>query len=356
MEMTLRWYGSKFDTVTLQQIRQIPGVTGVITTLYDKAAGEVWHEDEIRAMIAEVEAAGLRVSGIESVNIHDAIKTGAPEREEYIENYITTLENLGKCDIHMVCYNFMPVFDWTRTELARKRPDGSTVLAYTQEAVDNLDPEKMFDSIAGDMNDTVMPGWEPERMARVKELFEMYKDVDDEKLFANLKYFLERIMPVCDKYDINMAIHPDDPAWSVFGLPRIITCKKNILRMMQMVDNPHNGVTFCSGSYGTNLENDLPDMIRSLKGRIHFAHVRNLKFNSPTDFEEAAHLSSDGSFDMYEIMKALYDIGFDGPIRPDHGRMIWGEVAMPGYGLYDRALGAAYLNGLWEAIVKSNKK
>ena len=332
MEMTLRWYGSKFDTVTLQQIRQIPGVTGVITTLYDKAAGEVWHEDEIRAMIAEVEAAGLRVSGIESVNIHDAIKTGAPEREEYIENYITTLENLGKCDIHMVCYNFMPVFDWTRTELARKRPDGSTVLAYTQEAVDNLDPEKMFDSIAGDMNDTVMPGWEPERMARVKELFEMYKDVDDEKLFANLKYFLERIMPVCDKYDINMAIHPDDPAWSVFGLPRIITCKKNILRMMQMVDNPHNGVTFCSGSYGTNLENDLPDMIRSLKGRIHFAHVRNLKFNSPTDFEEAAHLSSDGSFDMYEIMKALYDIGFDGPIRPDHGRMIWGEVAMPDMG------------------------
>lgn len=356
MEMTLRWYGSKFDTVTLNQIRQIPGVTGVITTLYEKAAGEVWEESEIRAMIAEVEAAGLRVAGIESVNIHDAIKTGAPEREQYIENYITTLENLGKCDIHMVCYNFMPVFDWTRTELARKRKDGSTVLAYTQEAVDNLDPEKMFDSIAGDMNDTVMPGWEPERMARVKELFAMYKDVDDEKLFENLKYFLERIMPVCDQYDINMAIHPDDPAWSVFGLPRIITCKKNILRMMEMVDNPHNGVTFCSGSYGTNLENDLPDMIRSLKGRIHFAHVRNLKFNTPTDFEEAAHLSSDGSFDMYEIMKALYDIGFEGPIRPDHGRMIWGEVAMPGYGLYDRALGATYLNGLWEAIVKSNAK
>ena len=174
MEMTLRWYGSKFDTVTLQQIRQIPGVTGVITTLYDKAAGEVWEEDEIRAMIAEVEAAGLRVSGIESVNIHDAIKTGAPEREQYIENYITTLENLGKCDIHMVCYNFMPVFDWTRTELARKRPDGSTVLAYTQEAVDNLDPEKMFDSIAGDMNDTVMPGWEPERMAKVKPCIRMW--------------------------------------------------------------------------------------------------------------------------------------------------------------------------------------
>ena len=162
----------------------------------------------------------------------------------------------------------MPVFDWTRTELARKRPDGSTVLAYTQEAVDAINPEDMFASISGNMNGTVMPGWEPERMAKIKDLFAMYKDIDDEKLFENLKYFLERIMPVCDKYDINMAIHPDDPAWSVFGLPRIIINKKNILRMMEMVDNPHNGVTFCSGSYGTNLENDLPDMIRSLKGRL----------------------------------------------------------------------------------------
>lgn len=356
MQMTLRWYGSKHDSVTLEQIRQIPGVKSVITTLYDSVPGEAWSLEDIRAMKKEVEAAGLTIAGIESVNIHDAIKIGSPDREQYIENYITTLERLGQEDIHMVCYNFMPVFDWTRTELARKRPDGSTVLAYNQAAVDALKPEEMFASIDSDSNGFVMPGWEPERMARVKELFEMYQDVDNEKLFANLKYFLERIMPTCDKYDINMAIHPDDPAWSVFGLPRIIINKENILRMMHMVDNPHNGVTFCSGSYGTNLENNLPDMIRSLKGRIHFAHVRNLKFNSPTDFEESAHLSSDGSFDMYEIMKALYEIGFDGPIRPDHGRMIWGEVAMPGYGLYDRALGATYLNGLWEAIEKGETR
>lgn len=356
MEMTLRWYGSRFDTVTLEQIRQIPGVKGVITTLYDTVPGEAWSRERIRAMKEEVAAAGLHVAGIESVNVHDAIKVGSPDRDMYIDHYIETLENLGQEGIRMVCYNFMPVFDWTRTELARPRPDGSTVLAYTQEAVDALDPEKMFASISDHTNGAIMPGWEPERMARVKELFAMYRDVDDEKLFANLKYFLERIMPVCDRYDINMAIHPDDPAWSVFGLPRIIINKENILRMMHMVDNPHNGVTFCSGSYGTNLKNDLPDMIRSLKGRIHFAHVRNLKFHSPTNFEESAHLSSDGSFDMYEIMKALYDIGFDGPIRPDHGRMIWGEKAMPGYGLYDRALGAAYLNGLWEAIDKGEKR
>ena len=218
--------------------------------------------------------------------------------------------------------------------------------------MDRLDPETMVSSIAEDMNGTVLPGWEPERMARVKELFAMYQGVNEERLFENLRYFLEQIMPVCRKYDIRMAIHPDDPAWSVFGLPRIMTNKENVLRIMDMVDDPHNGVAFCTGSFGTSSANDLPDMIRALKGRIHFAHVRNLKFNSPTDFEEAAHLSSDGSFDMYQIMKALYDTGFSGPIRPDHGRMIWGEEAMPGYGLYDRALGAAYLNGLWEAIEK----
>lgn len=354
MEMTMRWYGTGFDTVTLKQIRQVPGVTGVITTLYDTTPGELWSQERIHALKEEVEAAGLHIAGIESVNIHDAIKVGTPDRDKYIDNYIETLRNLGKEDIHLVCYNFMPVFDWTRTELARKRADGSTVLAYSQKTIDSIKPEEMFDSIKDDANGVVLPGWEPERMAKIKDLFEMYKDVDDEKLFENLKYFLERIMPVCNEYDIKMAIHPDDPAWPVFGLPRIIINLPNIQRMMSMVDDPHNGVTFCSGSYGTNLENNLPEMIRALKGRIHFAHVRNLRFNSPDDFEESAHLSADGSFDLYEIMRALYDIGFDGPIRPDHGRMIWDEVAMPGYGLYDRALGATYLNGLWEAIVKSH--
>ena len=357
MEMTLRWYGPGFDTVTLDEIRQIPGVTGVITTLYDTMPGEAWSRDRIHALKEEVEAADLHIAGIESVNVHEDIKLGRPSRERYINNYIETLENLGREDIHLVCYNFMPVFDWTRTELARVLGDGSTALAYTQKAVDALIPEEMFASISADTNGSVMPGWEPERLSHVRELFDAYRDVTQEDLFRNLAYFLERIMPVCRKYDIRMAIHPDDPAWPVFGLPRIITCRENILRLMKMVDDVHNGVTFCSGSYGTNLQNDLPGMIRALKGRIHFAHVRNLRFLDPDpatlDFEEAPHLSRCGSFDLYEIMKALYDIGFDGPIRPDHGRMIWGEKAMPGYGLYDRALGAAYLNGLWEAITKN---
>ena len=357
MQMTMRWYGSRYDTVTLEQIRQTAYVTGVISTLYDKLPGEVWEKDAILALKREIEDAGLTLSGIESVNVSDAIKTGSEDRDRDIGAYLETLKNLGEADIHMVCYNFMPVFDWTRTELARKRPDGATVLAYNQDAVDRIDPEKMFDSISKEMNGTVMPGWEPERMAKVRELFRLYRDVDAEKLFENLVYFLNAVMPVCDKYDINMAIHPDDPAWSVFGLPRVVNNKPNVLRLMKAVDNPHNGVTFCTGSYGTSLKNDLPDMIRALKGRIHFAHIRNLKFNdAERDFEESAHLSSDGTFDMHAILKALYDTGFDGIIRPDHGRMIWGEKAMPGYGLYDRARGAAYLCGLWESIVKENRR
>ena len=356
MQMTMRWFGDKFDSVKLWQIRQVPGVTGVITTLYDIPAGELWPIERIQALKKEVEDAGLTIAGIESVNIHDDIKIGKPTRDKYIENYIQTLENLAKCDIKLVCYNFMPVFDWTRTDLAKVRPDGATVLAYDQRVVDSIDPQKFFDQTNSNSNGFVMPGWEPERLAKVKELFEAYKDVDEETLFNNLVYFLKAIQPVCEKYGIKMAIHPDDPAWPVFGLPRIITSKEKILRVMKAVDSPFNGLTFCAGSFGSNPKNDLPGIIRALPGRIHFAHVRNLHHFEPGVFEEAAHLSSDGSFDLYEMVRALYETGFDGPIRPDHGRAIWGEVSMPGYGLYDRALGAEYILGLWEAVEKSEKR
>ncbi len=355
MEMTLRWFGKGFDSVSLKQIRQIPGVTGVISTLYDTKPGEVWEIDNIKALKNEIEAEGLNLSGIESVNIHDAIKAGDKERDKYIENYIKSLTALGEADIHMVCYNFMPVFDWTRSDLAKVRLDGSTVLAYNQKVIDTINPYEMFSSIDNNSNGFIMPGWEPERLAKIKELFALYAEIDEEKLFENYIYFLKAIMPTCEKYEIKMAIHPDDPAWPVFNLPRIITNKEQILRFLKAVDTPYNGLTLCTGSLGSNPKNDIPDIIRSIKGRIHFAHVRNLKHESPGIFEEAAHLSSDGSMDMYEIMKALYDIGFEGPIRPDHGRMIWGEVAMPGYGLYDRALGACYLNGLWEGITKLSR-
>lgn len=356
MDMTLRWFGEKNDTVTIEQIRQIPGVTGVVSTLYDTIPGETWEVHKIRALKDSVEKHGLKLLGIESVNIHDSIKTGAPDRDHYIDNYITTLERIGQENIHLICYNFMPVFDWTRSDLARPRKDGSTVLAYDQREIDAINPENMFRSMKEKSNGIALPGWEPERMEKIKELFEMYKDIDEEDLFSNLKYFLEAIRPVCEKYDIKMAIHPDDPPWSVFGLPRIMTSKENFKRLIKLVDAPFSGVTLCTGSLGSNPENNVPDIIRSLEGRIYFAHVRNVKHNCPGDFEEAAHLSSDGSLDMYEIMKAFHDIKFDGLMRPDHGRAIWGEISMPGYGLYDRALGATYLNGLWEAIGKNKQR
>lgn len=353
MKMTFRWFGPGFDSIPLQYIRQIPGIAGVITTLYDKAAGDAWERDRVRQLKDEANKFGLEVSGIESVNIHDAIKAGLPERDRYIENYIDTLTVLGEEGVDLVCYNFMPVFDWTRSDLAKRRDDGSTVLSYDQEIIDTIDPSTMFDRMESNSNGFMLPGWEPERLAKIKDLFAVYQDVDNERLFKNLVYFLEAIMPVCGKYGIKMAIHPDDPAWPVFGLPRVVTNKENLVRMIRAVDHPCNGVTLCSGSLGSNPDNDIPAMVHALRGRIHFAHLRNIIHHRPGQFDEAAHLSSDGSLDMFAIMKALYESGFDGAIRPDHGRAVWGEKSMPGYGLYDRAMGVTYLNGLWEAIGKS---
>ena len=352
MKMTMRYYGKDYDSVTLEQLRQIRYVEGLISTLYYKQAGELWTRDEIAALKKEISDGGMELSGIESVNIHDAIKIGSPDRDMYIENYIKTLENLGEEGIDLVCYNFMPVFDWTRSNLAKPRKDGSTVLAYDQTEIDKIEPDKIFDSMEKASNGFVMPGWEPERLSKIKELFEAYSDVDAEKLFNNLVYFLKAIMPTCEKYGIKMAIHPDDPAWSVFGLSRIVTSKEGLVRLMDAVPSVYNGVTLCTGSLGSNPDNDLIDIIHTLKGRIHFAHLRNIKHTGKGQFEEACHLSADGSYNMAAIVKALYDDGFDGVIRPDHGRMMWGEKAMPGYGLYDRALGAAYLCGLWEMVSK----
>jgi len=354
--MTMRWFGPGHDPITLDKLRQVPGLSGVITTLYGAAPGAAWSRGEFAALKAGVEAAGLRISGIESVNIHDSIKTAAADRDKYIENYVATLEVLGEAGVDLVCYNFMAVFDWTRTQLAKPRPDGATVLSYEQSVIDTIDPDSMFGRLSAESNDCVLPGWEPERMARIKELFAMYRGLDEDAMFANLKYFLEAIMPACAKHGIKMAMHPDDPAWPIFGLPRIMTNKEQLLRLVKMVDNPLNGVTLCTGSLGSNPANDIPDIIGALKGRVHFAHVRNLRHNGPGDFEESAHLSSDGSLDMYAVMKALHDAGFDGPVRPDHGRHIWGETkCVPGYGLYDRAIGLAYLSGLLEAIEKSGR-
>lgn len=355
MDMALRWFGSRHDSVTLDKIRQIPGVKGVVSSLHDIPAGEAWELEDILKLKEEVEKSGLKLLGIESVNVHEDIKIGLPTREKYINNYRTTLKNLGKAGVHMVCYNFMPVFDWTRTDLAMELEDGSYALAYDENIIRDIKPETMFERMEKESGGYILPGWEPNRRDEIMDLFEKYRGVTKEKLMQNLKYFLDSIMPVCEEYRIKMAIHPDDPAWDVFGLPRIVTGEKALEEIASLNESVYNGFTLCTGSLGSNLKNNLPQIIRNPKiaSRIHFVHLRNMKFLSEGVFHESSHLSSDGNFDMYEIMKALYDIGFDGIARPDHGRMIWGEQARPGYGLYDRALGAAYLNGLWEAVKKS---
>jgi len=355
MQMTFRWFGSDKDTVTLEQIRQIPNVVGVVPALHNLPAGEAWELDDIMKMKAEIEKAGLTMECIESVNVHEDIKIGLPTRDKYIENYKTSIRNLAKAGVKVICYNFMPVFDWTRTDLAMNMGDGATCLSYDGAQIEGKSPEQMFKDIDDNSNGYAMPGWEPERMPEIKELFEKYKNVTSDDLWNNLKYFLEAIMPVCEECDVKMAIHPDDPPWDIFGLPRIIKDRDSLKKLLDMVPSKYNGLTFCTGSLGASSKNDLPAMIREFGDRIYFAHLRNVKVVD-NHFNETAHESNTGSLDMYEIVKALQDVGFDGYIRPDHGRMIWGEVARPGYGLYDRALGVAYLNGLWEAVKKNKER
>lgn len=354
MQMTFRWFTDEKDTVSLEQIRQIPGVTGVVPALHSLPCGEAWPLDEIEKMKKQIEDAGLTMECIESVNVHEDIKLGLPSREKYIENYIESIRNLAAVGVKVICYNFMPVFDWTRTDLAMDMGNGATCLSYNGEQIEGKSPEDMFREIDSNSNGYAMPGWETERMGEIKELFEKYKGITENDLWNNLQYFLEKIIPVCEECDVKMAIHPDDPPWGIFGLPRIIKDIDSLKKLLKLVDSPYNGITFCTGSLGANLENDLPSMIRQVGDRIYFAHLRNIKVDG-RHFNETSHLSADGSLDLYEIVKALQDVGFDGYIRPDHGRMIWGETARPGYGLYDRALGAAYINGLWEACEKSRK-
>lgn len=345
MYMTFRWYGDD-DKITLDNIRQIPGVEGIVSAIYDIPVGEVWPLSKILDMKNKIESKGLNFKVIESVPVHEDIKMGLETRDKYIDNYCETLRNLSKAGIEVVCYNFMPVFDWTRSNLDYELKDGSNVLIYDDNTVKKMNPLK------GDLS---LPGWDSSYTKKeLTTLLKQYQSITEQDLWNNLEYFLKRVIKVADEVHIKMAIHPDDPPWSIFGLPRIITNKENLDRLINLVDSPNNGITLCSGSLGANPSNNIPDLIRYFgeKGRIHFAHVRNIKITGEKCFQESSHRSCDGSLDMYEIMKAYYDIGFDGPVRPDHGRMIWGENGRPGYGLYDRALGAVYINGLLEAINK----
>lgn len=355
--MGFRWFGEKDDPISLRQIRQIPGTTQVVGALYDVPIGEIWPKEKITSLKQKVEDAGLKLEVIESVNIHDDIKIGRPTRDIYIEHYKQTIRNLAECGIKVICYNFMPIFDWLRTDLHYQLVDGSNVMAFESEKLKD-DPHEIIKSTRNNSQGYILPGWEPERLTAIEQLFKDYANVDEVKLRENMKYFLDAIIPTCEECDVRMAMHPDDPPRPLFGLPRIYKNTKDMRIIEAMHKSYCNGFTICTGSLGENPNNDVPTIIREFvsKDRVPFVHIRNIKFmNNKESFHESAHLSTDGSLDMYKIMKALHDTHFDGYVRPDHGRNIWGENGRPGYGLYDRALGITYLNGLWEALEKGDR-
>ncbi|HXT15389.1 MAG TPA: mannonate dehydratase [Gemmatimonadaceae bacterium] len=343
MRMTLRWFGPA-DPVPLAAIRQIPGVHDIVSALYDIPVGEPWPRVAIERLAETIDSAGLALSVIESIPVHEDIKLGRPTRDQLIDQYCASVRAMGDAGVRVLCYNFMPIFDWTRTDLAMRLPDGSTALAYDHAALARIDLSRG----TGDL-----PGWATAYDARtLNSLVDAYRAVNAEALWEHLAYFLERVVPAAASANVRMAIHPDDPPWPIFGLPRIITDAAALERLTRLVDHPANGITFCTGSLGAAATNDLPAMIRSLgaRGRIHFMHCRNVRRTGDKQFHEVPHPSHFGDVNMLEVMRALRDIGFDGPMRPDHGRMIWDEQGRPGYGLYDRALGAMYLQGLWEGL------
>ena len=344
MKMTFRWYGES-DPVSLQYIRQIPGMSGIVSAIYDVAVGEVWPIEKLQALRDTINAAGLEFEVVESVPVHEDIKLGKPSRDRLIANYQQNIRNCAAVGVKVICYNFMPVFDWTRTDTAMELPDGSTTLSFDAKAVAKIDLEQGIS----------LPGWDASyKPAELKALLAEYQSVGEEQLWSNLEYFLKAIIPVAIEANVKMAMHPDDPPRPIFGLPRIVKNRDDLARLLAIVDSPANGLTLCSGSLGADLCNNIEALVREFggRGRIHFGHVRNVKVEPDGTFYESGHRSCEGSLDLAKIMKAYHDVGFDGYIRPDHGRMIWGETGKPGYGLYDRALGAVYINGLWEAIDK----
>ena len=355
MKMIFRWFPNGDDSVTLPQIRQITGVSGVATCMPHVPVGEVWPCDEINALKDKINANDLTMEVIESVNIHEDIKKGLPSRDRYIDNFIKTMQNLAEAGVKCLCYNFMPVMDWVRSDLAHTNPDGSAVMIYRHEDVLEMNPLSIASQMASEAKGYSLPGWEPERLDMMAADIEYYQSVGEDQYWDNMRYFLDAVMPYAERYDVKMAIHPDDPPWPLYGLPKLIANAEGMRRFIGLNKSPCNGFTLCTGSLGASGENDPAALMREFAGenRVFFAHIRNVKRLAGRDFDECAHLSECGDLDMFEIVKALYDSGYDGYIRPDHGRMIWGEKARPGYGLYDRALGALYLLGMWEALSKS---
>lgn len=384
MEKTWRWFGKK-DKITLAMLRQI-GVEGIVTALHDVPNGEVWTLEAIKDMKSYIESFGLRWSVVESLPVSEAIKYGGAEREQLIENYKVSLANLGKAGIKTVCYNFMPVIDWIRTDLQHPWADGTSSLYfdkirfayfdcrilqregaendYTSEELEKVsaldktitEPEKneLIDTIIvktqGFVNGNIKEG-DKNPVNIFKGLLALYKDIDRDALRENMRYFLTAIMPVCEEYGVNMCVHPDDPPFQMLGLPRIVTCEADIDWILKAVDNPHNGLTFCAGSLSAGLQNDVPALARKFAARTHFVHLRSTNVSPDGNFIEASHLEGRGH--LVELVR-IFEKECPGlPMRVDHGRMMLDDADKgynPGYSFHGRMLALAQVEGMMAVV------
>lgn len=391
LEKTWRWYGPD-DPISLDEIKQT-GATGIVTALHQIPNGDVWEVDEIQKRKNEIENAGLNWSVVESVPVHEDIKKQKGKYREYIQNYKKTIENLGENGIKTICYNFMPVLDWSRTNLYYDLDDGKKALIFSAEefaafdlfilkrpdAINDytesiLEKAKTFFENASEkkkkeLSDTVLKGLpgseESFRLDEFQQILDEYKGLDEKKLKSHLFYFLEEIVPLAEEWGVRLAIHPDDPPWPLLGLPRVVSNINDAMEIIEVVDSVSNGLTLCTGSYGAGIQNDLVDMAQKLAHRINFVHLRNVKRDSEGNFMEAGHL--EGDIDIYGVMKALIHEesrrkaegrnDWQLPMRPDHGFLMLDDLkkhkANPGYSLIGRTMGLAELRGLELGIEKS---
>ena len=389
MEKTWRWFGKK-DKITLPMLRQI-GVEGIVTALHDVPNGEIWTVEAINDLKSYIESYGLRWSVVESLPVCEAIKYAGAEREQLIENYKVSLANLGKCGINTVCYNFMPVIDWIRTDLQHPWPDGTSSLYYdrirfayfdirileregaekdyTEEELQKVaeldkviteaEKDALIDTIIvktqGFVNGNIKEG-DKNPVSIFKRLLALYKDIDRDALRENMRYFLSAIMPVCEEYGVNMCVHPDDPPFQVLGLPRIVTNENDIEWFLNAVDNPHNGLTFCAGSLSAGEHNDTRELAKKFAKRTHFVHLRSTAAMQGGNFIESSHLTGRGH--LIDLIRIFENENPGLPMRVDHGRMMLGDEDKgynPGYSFHGRMLALAQVEGMM-AVVDDEKK
>ena len=389
MEKTWRWFGKK-DKITLPMLRQI-GVKGIVTALHDVPNGEIWTMEAINDLKSYIESYGLRWSVVESLPVCEAIKYAGAEREQLIENYKISLANLGKCGIKTVCYNFMPVIDWIRTDLQHPWPDGTSSLYYdhirfayfdirileregaekdyTEEELQKVaeldkviteaEKDALIDTIIvktqGFVNGNIKEG-DKNPVSIFKRLLALYKDINRDALRENMRYFLSAIMPVCEEYGVNMCVHPDDPPFQVLGLPRIVTNENDIEWFLNAVDNPHNGLTFCAGSLSAGEHNDTRELAKKFAKRTHFVHLRSTAAMQGGNFIESSHLTGRGH--LVDLIRIFENENPGLPMRVDHGRMMLGDEDKgynPGYSFHGRMLALAQVEGMM-AVVDDEKK